>query len=73
MTRVALGKGDVTGPAQLPAYATRRCKRSALQGADAFEPRPLQRRTGSQIGWPLACEELIVKIDPSGPMTSNKS
>ena len=56
-----------------PAYATRHCKRSALQGADAFEPRPLQRRTGSQIGWPLACEELIVKIDPSGPMTSNKS
>jgi hypothetical protein len=36
-------------------------------------PRPVRPGTGSQMGWPLACEELMVKTHPSGPMISNES
>jgi hypothetical protein len=36
-------------------------------------PRPVRHGTRSQTGWPLACEELMVKTHPSGPMISNES
>ena len=42
----------------------------ALEGGETMR---LQQGSGGQMGWPLACEELIVITHPSGPMTSNES
>jgi hypothetical protein len=42
-----------------------------LSAGDNWQPYQCVR--SGQIGRPLACDELIVKTHPSGPMTSNES
>ena len=50
-------------------YYTTAIASAARQGASARA----RGQPGCQIGWPLACEELTVNVQPPGPATSNES
>ena len=66
LVSLAVSDLEVENPIKLPF-----CGRNAVEVQ--HQPRPMRQGAGSQTGWPLACEELMVKTHPSGPMTSNES